>query len=207
MKPFLFLCLALLLLISCTTKKRADNDGTKLLDYGYFTVRVPQDWKRVNAKGIDSYVGRIDIDSSSSIGFNMGWYCKTLSEGHRTKYYDIEGENVYTPDSSAKQNLNDPNVWKYYGRADSSTLEKLRRQKVSWTIISRYKAKLVVPKMTGVGTTGVYIDSLWRTGDHPDGFVMSGENLPLQQQQQLIKAIKTLKFYQHPEKRKKSDNE
>jgi hypothetical protein len=44
----------------------------------------------------------------------------------------------------------------------------------------------------------MYIDSLWNAGSNKDKFQINGENLTLKQQQQLIAAIKTLKFYQHP---------
>jgi hypothetical protein len=150
-----------------------------------------------DVRGIDSFEGRINIDSSTSIGFDLGWYCDTLSEGNRTNYYNIESGNIYTRDSSVKQNLDDPTHWKYFGKADSNTVENLRRNRATWIAINHYKAKLITPKKAGLGTTGVYIDSLWKTGDNADGFVLSADNLTLKQQQQLIAAIKTLKFYQH----------
>lgn len=175
------------------------SDGTKLLDYKYFTIRVPQSWKRVDVKGIDSFVGRIEIDSKTHFGFDMGMYCDTLGEGRLTSYYNIEEGNLYTPDSSVKQNLNDPTVWKSVGEATEANIEKLRRNQVTWATIDHYNAKIVTPKKTGVGITGIYIDSLWKSGDGVDAFGLSAENLNLYQQQQLLKAIKTLKFYQHPD--------
>ena len=97
--------------------------------------------------------------------------------------------------------------YSYFGPANTSTLEKVRLSKVQHLIVDHYIAKLVTPKKTGTGTTGIYIDSLWKAGDHPDGFVMSSTNLTFKQQQQLVEAIKTLKFYQHPDKRQNSNKE
>lgn len=193
-----FLPIVIILLANC--KSNQFTEDTKVLDYKYFTIRVPKSWKRIDVRGIDSYVGALQIDSKTQISFDMGWYCDTLGEGRRTTYYSIEGKNVYVPDSSVKQNLNSPNACKYWGPADSGTIEKLRHNQIGYTIIDHYRAKLVTPKRVGLGTTGIYIDSLWKAGDYPDGFVLSGDNLTLKQQQQVLVAIKTLKFYEHPDK-------
>lgn len=195
MKPLPILSLSLsLLFISCNDNSQSQKNGTKLLDYKSFTIRVPENWKRVDVRGIDSFVGRIDIDSVTSIGFDMGWYCDPLVEGRSTSYYIVDFGNVFLPDSSKKQNLNEPTFWKYYGKADSSTIEKVKRNVVTMATIDGYKAKIVTPKKPGLGTTGVYIDSLWKSGDKVDGFVLTGENLTSKQQQQLQAAIKSLKF-------------
>jgi hypothetical protein len=200
MKVQLLLWLTVLIALASCTGNKQSNDGTKLLDYKHFTIRVPKSWKRVDAKGIDSYVGEIHIDSNTIINFDLGWYSNSLSEGRSTTYYSVESGKVYVPDSSIKQNLEDPTHWKYYGKADSSTLEKLKRERIAWLNISNYRAKLITPKRIGLGTTGIYIDSLWNAGNSNDRFQMNGKNLTLTQQQQFIKAIKTLKFYQHPSK-------
>jgi hypothetical protein len=186
-----------LLLLSCTESKQPDS-GTKLLNYGYFTIQVPQSWKRVDVKGIDSYVGEIHIDSNTIISFDLGWHSNSLSEGRSTTYYNIESGEIYTPDSSIKQDLRYPTHWKYYGKADSVTLEKLKRNRTTWLNVDEYRAKLITPKNIGSGTTGIYIDSLWKEGDNNDKFQINGQDLTSTQQQQLITAIKTLKFYQHP---------
>jgi hypothetical protein len=207
MKTYFYICLSLLLLTSCTGCKPSVTDGTRLLDYGYFTIRVPQEWKRVDIKGIDSFVGEINIDSSKAISFDMGWFCDTLGEGLRTKYYQVESGNIYTPDNKVKQDLNDPTYWRYFAKADSNTIERLKRNTITWTTIDHYRAKMVKPKRAGLGITGVYIDSLWQWGDHPADFVLSGRDLTSKQQQQLITAIRTLKFYQHPDKRERGKYE
>ncbi|MFD0749785.1 hypothetical protein ACFQZS_06505 [Mucilaginibacter calamicampi] len=159
-------------------------------------MEVPKNWKRVDVKGIDSFVGRIDIDSAKSIGFNMGWYCDNLEEGKFTDYYNIDFGNVYIPDTSKKRATDNTTYWKYFGKADRATIAKVKRQVSVYTNIDQYRAKIVTPKVTGIGITGVYIDSLWKAGDSPEGFVLCGENLTFKQQRQLLSAIKTLRFYQ-----------
>jgi hypothetical protein len=62
-------------------------------------------------------------------------------------------------------------------------------------IVDKRKAKLVFPKKTGYGTTGVYVGMVWKTECCTIGFQIHGNNLPKRNQEQLINAIKTLKFY------------
>lgn len=182
------------LLCTIACNNHLPNHNTQTLNYKTFAITVPKQWKRVDEKGIDSFVGEIHIDPATSIGFDMGWYCSDLDEDNRTTYYMVEDSNVYVPDSSAKQDLKEPSKWKYFGKADSATIEKLKRQKITWINIDGYKAKLVTPKKAGIGITGVYIDSLWKSGDGKTGFVLNGYNLTKPQQEQLITAIQSLKF-------------
>ncbi|MBS7565768.1 hypothetical protein KHS38_15270 [Mucilaginibacter sp. Bleaf8] len=98
-------------------------------------------------------------------------------------------------------------VLDYRGIPSSSNLAPITINKKQWIVVDGYKAKLVTPTHTGKGTTGIFIDSLWNAGSDTDKFQINGENLTPKQQQQLIAAIRTLKFYQHPNKRKQDNSE
>jgi hypothetical protein len=43
------------------------KDDTKTMDFGSFTIETPQTWKPVEEKGVDSYVGKISIDSTDTL--------------------------------------------------------------------------------------------------------------------------------------------
>jgi hypothetical protein len=88
----------------------------------------------------------------------------------------------------------------YRGKPDSSSIATITVNRKQWITIDGYKAKLITPTHAGKGTTGIYIDSLWNAGSDTDKFQINGHNLTSKQQQQLIAAIKTLKFYQQPSK-------
>jgi hypothetical protein len=198
MKAQLLLWFALpILLLSCTSDKQT-NDGTKLLNYGYFTIRVPKSWKRVDAKGIDSYVGEIHVDTGTVVSFDLGWYSNSLSEG--SEDYIIRHDSLLVRRSLPRALGSVSRVLDYRGIPSSSNIAPLTINKKQWIVVDGYKAKLVTPTHTGKGTTGIFIDSLWNAGSDTDKFQINGENLTLKQQQQLIAAIKTLKFYQHPSK-------
>lgn len=69
-----------------------------------------------------------------------------------------------------------------------------RKQNVSWDTIDNRRAKIVFPRISGRGMTGVYIGSLW--GDSSKvRFNLHGSNLNAQTEQDLLKAIKTLRFH------------
>lgn len=204
MKARLLLWFAVTILLASCTGNKQSNDGTKLLDYKYFTIRVPKSWKRVDAKGIDSYVGEIHIDSNTIITFDLGWYSNDLVEG--SEDYIIRHDSLIVLKKSPI-----PNVTKlredYRGKPDSGSIAALTVNQKRWITIDGYKAKFITPTHIDKGTTGIYIDSLWNAGSNTDKFQMNGQNLTLKQQQQLIAAIKTLKFCQHPHKRKINSDE
>jgi hypothetical protein len=204
MKTLLLLYLTIVLLISCTGSKQSRNEGTKLIDYGYFTIRVPQEWKRVDAKGIDSFVGEIHIDSNTVITFDLGWYANDLSEG--SEDYVVRNDSLIVLEKSPIPGAIKPRE-DYRGKPDSSTLATVTVNQKQYITIDGYKAKLVTPTHTGKGMTGLYIENLWNAGSSNDRFQINGQNLTLKQQQQLITAIKTLKFFEHPDKRKKDNDE
>ncbi|EHQ27559.1 hypothetical protein [Mucilaginibacter paludis] len=174
-------------------------DGTKLLNYGYFTIEVPVSWQPVATKSIDSFTGEIHIDSSTVISFDFGWYSNSLDEDKECDRYMIEKGDVYIADTTgATREKKGTAVWLYYGKADSTNLQKLRLSDVKYTTINNHKAKLVIAKKAGQGTTGVYFDSLWVAGSDKDRFQLNSYNLSKEKQQELLTAIKTLKFYKHP---------
>jgi len=197
MKVQLLLWLTVLIVLASCTGNKQSNDGTKLLDYKYFTIRVPKSWKRVNARGIDSFVGELHIDTGTVISFDLGWYSNDLAEG--SEDYIIRSDSLIVLKKSPIPNATKP-IEYYKGKPDSSIIAALTINRKQWITVDGYKAKLITPTHIGKGTTGIYIDSLWNAGNSNDRFQINGHNLNAKQQQQLIAAIKTLKFYQHPSK-------
>lgn len=60
--------------------------------------------------------------------------------------------------------------------------------------IDRKRVKLVRPKKSGTGITGVYIDSLRSTAYGNIKFELSGYNLKPENEELVLTAIKTIKF-------------
>jgi hypothetical protein len=185
----------LLTLLSCTDKQsretrkpdiienKVDVPPTwKTLDFKEFTIQVPPTWGHVRIKGIDSYVGLIALDNGDTASFDLGWYSNTLDD----ESIFVHGNDVHLVDE--KGNLT------FYGKADTVNIERLKNNKIIWTTIDAKRAKIIEPKLTGKGITGVYFDSLWTKGSGTDRFQMNGRNLKPENERQLLIAVQTLKF-------------
>jgi hypothetical protein len=176
----------LLTLLSCTDKQRGE---TKTLDFGEFKIDVPLTWQQVKAKGIDSYVGLMTLDNGDTVSFDLGWYSNPLEEEYKFK---VENGDVYLKnENKSSSNLT---FYEFYGKADTVDLERFKVNSVRWTSIDGKRAKLIRPKNTGTGMTGIYFDSLWVAGSGIDRFQMNGTNLHPDNERLLLKAFETLKF-------------
>ncbi len=203
-KCYIPLLSVLLFIVGCKPHSQ-EGDRTQLLDYKYFTIRVPKAWKRVNVRGVDSFVSELQIDQQHRIGFDLGWYSNPLDEG--SEDYFVRHDSLFVARMLPEKVEGKDCVFNYKGKPDNSNIAPLQINQKQWLQVDGYKAKLIIPKQIGKGTTGVYIDSLWGTGDMRVRFELDGFNLNANQQQQLVAAIKTLKFFQHPDKRKAGSND
>ena len=170
----------LLLLFSCNTKKSVSDSN--LLDFKSFTIETPSSWKKIDLRGVDSYIGGIQIDSSQGASFDLGFYSNDLNEFVKVKLHDTTYAFVATSD-------NPPLI------VDSNFMEKIKKCKVLWDTIDGYRAKLVIPINSGFGVTGIYIDSLWQLDSKNVKFTLSGNNLTHENETKLLKAFKTLRFH------------
>jgi len=181
----LLLTIIILTLLGCTNKQRKGE--TKTLDFGRFKIDVPGTWQQVKAKGIDSYVGQMILDEGDTVSFDLGWYSNSLEEEYN---FMIQNGDVFL----RREITRDSAVYEFYGKADTVDTEKFKVNNVSWTTIDNKRAKLIRPKNTGTGMTGVYFDSLWVAGSGIDRFQMNGTNLHPDNERHLLKAFETLKF-------------
>lgn len=180
----LLLTIILLTLLSCTEKRKGE---IKTLDFGRFKIDVPGTWQQVKAKGIDSYVGLMILDEGDTVSFDLGWYSNSLEEEYN---FMIQNGDVFL----RREITRDSGVYEFYGKVDTVDMEKFKVNNVSWTTIDNKRAKLIRPKNTGTGMTGVYFDSLWVAGSGTDRFQMNGTDLHPENERQLLKAFATLKF-------------
>ncbi|AYB32565.1 hypothetical protein [Chryseolinea soli] len=172
-------------LSACHTRKPAE---TKMLDLGQFTITVPATWSPVKVRGIDSYVGLIALDYGDTINFDLGWYSNSLEEDQK---FEILNGDFYVLDSASSDSVRN---FTFYGKADTVDVERFMENKITWTTVDGRKAKIVSPKRTGQGMTGIYIDSIWMAGSARDRFQMNGRSLNAENERRLLNAFKTLRF-------------
>ncbi len=181
---FLLLCV---LPFSCVEKE--PKEEMQILDFGAFTIEAPSSWTKIEAKGIDSYVGQIAIGNSDTLHFDFGWYSNDLYESDPTILDSSQLESI---DLSLFDTSNTFFV-KDRRKVDPDMFKK---NNITWDTIDNRKAKIVAPRRSGSGTTGVYFDSVWESGSAIDKFNLYGENLKSTNEKEVLAAIKTLKFHE-----------
>jgi len=173
---------------SSQTELRRD---TTTLDFGLFTIETPKSWTKIKERGTDSYVGRIAIDNKDTLDFDLGWYSNKLYETGDTII--LHKSLINSIDTSAM------NIAEILFVDDSSSNylnpDKYRKNNYSWDTIDGRKAKIIYPRQSGIGTTGIYIDSLWVGGSDIDRFNLYGINLKPENEKKVLQAIRTLKFH------------
>jgi hypothetical protein len=159
---------------------------TKTLDFGVFTIETPHSWTKIKDRGIDSYVGRIAIDSTDTLDFDYGLYSNNLHEYDPTI---LDSSMMKDVDTSQ---INEIIFVKNRMRVDP---DKYRKNNISWDTINGHKAKIVFPRQSGLGTTGIYIDSLLVSGSDVLKFNLYGENLKPENEKKVLDALRTLQFH------------
>jgi len=169
-------------LISCSETKTTVE--TKTLDFGAFTIETPSGWTKIKAQGVDSYVGRIAIDDNDTLEFDLGWYSNDLTEYQEVKMED--GKTYYISSNDTAYN---PTL------VVSVNKDKVVKSNVAWNTIDGRRAKVLSPIKSGTGTTGIYIDILWKEGSDVDKFNLYGTNLKPTNEKAALSAFKTLRFH------------
>ncbi len=178
---------AIIVIGLATCNQPIHKSDIKTTDFGSFTIETPQTWKLIEEKGVDSYVGRIAIDSADTLSFDLGWYSNKLYE------YDqafLDSSMIGSIDT----NFIDPSAVIFVKDRMRVDPDKYRKNNVLWDTIDGRKAKIVYPRQSGIGTTGIYIDSLWVKGSDVDRFNLYGVNLKPENEKKVLQALRTLKF-------------
>jgi len=183
-KDWLATHMFLLPLTSCAGHNQ--EQAFKTLDLGTFTIVVPDSWRKSTAQGKDSYVSNIIIDSSDTLSFDLGHFSNPLSERDPIIFSREDFRNRGDSDSTDLILVDD------YRQAKE--LDQYKKQNLLWDSVDGREAKIVYPRKSGIGITGVYIDSLWTTKFGKDRFKLSGENMKPENQRLFLQAIKTIKF-------------
>jgi hypothetical protein len=182
MQRLLIISIIFAVLLSCSETKTTGEKKT--LDFGAFTIETPKGWTKIKERGIDSYVGRIAIDESDTLEFDLGWYSNDLTEYQEVKLGDGKTYYISSYDTAYSPTL-----------VDSANKEKVVKSNVTWDTIDGRQAKILSSIKPGIGTTGIYFDSLWQAGSDVDKFNLYGTNLKPQNERAVLAAFMTLKFH------------
>jgi hypothetical protein len=162
---------------------------TNTITLGSFSLEIPESWRYVKMKGIDSYIGCFVTDYGDTIYFDKGRYSPSLVE----EYVRVR------PYSSFKEYEQILDLEDYEDIIFSKSYERDVRYGVHFNnyyyldTISGCPAIIVMPKKRTQGITGIYIDSI-DVNSH--SFSLYGRNLDAGTSQMLNNSFRTLKVIQ-----------
>jgi hypothetical protein len=173
----------------------ASSENYKVLDLKAFTIQVPENWSYIKMRGIDSYIGAIAIDSKDTLHFDYGLYSNSLEESFNGgNYYISNNDSIFIDDLKHNKldTINGP-YYKFLARGGKNKLLEFKKDTSYYEMISGLKAKIVIPKNMGTGTTGIFFENT-RTDRKGMRLQISGSNLSLKNHKAFLKAMKTIKF-------------
>jgi hypothetical protein len=181
---FGFICL--LLLAACNHIEKPEKATWKTIDFRVFTIQAPTSWVPVKQQGIDSYAGLIAIDEKDTLQFDFGSWSSNLVE-EDPQFMERRHLEHFPAGTDTSQ-------WIIVEKMMDVDLDEYRKNNVSWDTIDGYKAKIVYPRRSGIGTTGIYIDSISSYRGNANRFNLYGFHLSPSNEKKVLEAIKTLKF-------------
>ncbi|MDH1881551.1 hypothetical protein ACTS91_16500 [Empedobacter falsenii] len=181
--------LFLLIVLSCDSKQQSNN--YKILNFKSFSIQTPNEWKKIELQGIDSYVGGLVTKNNDTITFDMGYYSNNLEDKMPIIMDSVlwESTSVEMKENYEKEGFV---MVKDFQKVDNDIY---RTTNIIWDTIDGLKCKIKYPIIFGKGITGVYFDSISQNNYNMNKKLrLSGENLNIEEQNELIKAIRTIKF-------------
>jgi hypothetical protein len=172
-----------ILVIGCSDTK--PKEEKHILDLGYFTIETPKDWtSKIGYSTFAAEAGEIMINTQDTLNL----YISSIFENSLTETDSvIIYQNKIPP---FKPNYS-PSKGLIIDSVKPVDLDKYRKNNISWDTIDGLKAKIIFPRQTGIGTTGVYFEKI---PDNYNSLVLYGENLEPANEKLLLQALKTIKF-------------
>ncbi|HLW63594.1 MAG TPA: hypothetical protein VKY33_09370 [Flavobacterium sp.] len=189
MKNRIYQILFLILIISCKSKSEF-----KTIDFDIFEITVPQNWKKIEMKGIDSYTGGIITEKKDTLTFDIGLYSGDATKNNLPLVFDIK--NFAELSYKEKERLKKTNHLILDSLSEKIDFSKYLSQKFEIEKVDCFEAKIIRPTNKGFGTTGIYIDSLEGSRKMFNKLKMSfyGENLSKETEIKFIKALKNIRL-------------
>lgn len=157
------------------------------MDFGDFTIQVPEGWKELKPETTDSNAGIMITKNKDSVFYDYGPYSNSLEENpviiSRKNLKKMLSEHPET-DTTEFFIINDD---------ETASPQDFIRNTITYKKIDRYNAKILEPKQTGKGMTGIYIDSIRSGSLGKIRFNFYGKNLSQESQTELLNAINTIK--------------
>lgn len=174
------------------TFEKPDSLEYQWLNFKYYSIKVPTDWKKETVKGIDSYVTQIITSQNDTLTSDLGWYSNKLEPGQTAPRF-ISQKELKSLNEKQLINLKEEEfiVYKDWNEIEIKNYFKTTEK---FYLIDNRKARVVKPKKNGVSITGVYVENLWKNNNNFVHFNLYGEDLSEKIQNELLYSISSIKF-------------
>jgi len=177
----LIICLLITLTFSsCNTEK------SKKIDMGVYIIDLPQNWKKINVKGIDSDLNAILTPAGDTIISDYGKYSQKFDETN--KVFSKEQILKYKSMKMDVRNL----FWSTTPEIDQAQGTFLNEYYM-YENIDNQKVKFRVSKKNNKGVTGISVDSLFNTNNR---LTITAKNLNKLEKDLLMDSFFTIKFHE-----------
>ena len=157
------------------------NEGRNLIKTEYFSFEASS--KSITQEPNPKCSGYF-ILATDTIYYNAGNDMSTLTEQEPLVTYVQPGyEHLFSVPPGVHR-ANSPQF----------DLDGFRKQNVFFKELAGFKGKLVLPRVDGVGVTGLYVDSLTHNAGGKVSFNMYGTNLSASQQKTLVEIFESIRF-------------
>lgn len=166
-----------LFLISCNQKTEFKEN-----DFQKFSISLPSSWKKIQAQSTDSDVDIVITKNNDSIYFDFGQYSQDFSETN--KVFNIEQIRKY-------DSLKMDTKWLHFSPTPEIDQAQgtFLKEYYYYDTISKYIAKVKIPKKIGQGETGIHFSNI-----NQKKLTIIGKNLNADEQNILVKSFNTITF-------------
>ncbi|SFJ76523.1 hypothetical protein [Myroides guanonis] len=188
-------------LIGCfvlaTSCKSISTSDLQTIDFKTFEITVPNTWRAIEIRGIDSYVGGIVTNENDTLVFDIGWYSYNITNDDFPLVFDKESYEALT--EKEKNLLKSTKHLLVDSLSSNIDFKNYPKQKTEHYRIDCYDAKIVTPINKGFGITGIYIDSLKGSKKlyTKSKMALYGTHLSPNIESDFTNAMKTIKFKKH----------
>lgn len=155
-----------------------------------FTLEIPKSWREIEVKAIDSDVMVFVNSLNDTITSDYGRYSNSLNEELPTVFT----KNDYNKLSDQEKNKLKKDDFLVIENYDNYNPNNLYKSTSAIYKIDHKNAKVVVPKISGKGITGVYFDKLSAGENNAMKLNMYGQNVNKITETEILNAVSTIKF-------------
>lgn len=172
-------------------KRKFNSSEYKIKDKIDFSFKIPNSWKEIEVNGIDSDVSVFVNSLNDTITSDYGWYSNNLEEEDLPSIFTKKDYDKLSEKEKNNLKENEYIIVENYNNFD---YESITKSFSKFYIIDNKKAKIVNPKKSETGITGVYFEKLYKERGNYMNLNLYGNNVKKETEEEILNVISTFKF-------------